>query len=321
MKRRSRRRRADAGRVAAAALVLGVAGLAALAGEIAAQPSCGNVRLPLDVSIGGTPVATLDVGGRRGAFLIDTGATLSAVDAKSYGLVPGSRVDRKVPFCSPARIAFRAEDMGAYRAPAGKQRGRIGTDLLGSLAVVFSYGESPPSMTVRTDSPNPASLTATGLVEVGWRGRTRPAPRETPASNGVPVIALAIGPVMVPAQLDTGFDDVDDPGILQGNAALLTALRDRGVAMRPAPSAGTLGCAGVRAYPRWRIEAAGLAVIAADGTRAATYPPPLIEIKDDVGCVGIAASAEPFAQIGASWLGRWRTTILDGSGGEVWIPR
>ena len=135
------------------------------------------------------------------------------------------------------------------------------------------------------------------------------------------MIGLAIGPVAVPAQLDTGFDDARDPGVVQGNAALLAALRGQGVAMHPAPAGSTFGCAGTRHYPRWRIDSAALAVIAADGTPATTYPPPLLEIKDDVSCGGIAAFSAPFAQIGASWLSRWRTTILDGPGGRVWLLR
>ena len=68
-------------------------------------------------------------------------------------------------------------------------------------------------------------------------------------------------------------------------------------------------------------NSAALAVLGADGTPAKSYPPPLLEIKDDVACGGIAAFSTPFAQIGASWLGNWRTTILDGTAGRVWILR
>ena len=211
--------------------------------------------------------------------------------------------------------------MRSYRAPEGGQRGRIGSDILAGLAVTLSYGDTPV-MTVHAGTLNPAALAAAGFTEIGRPGYYGASANDRrPNSTAVPVIGLAIGPVSVPAQLDTGFDDDRDPGIVQGNTALLAALRERGVVMHPAPARSTKGCDGLRPYPRWRINSAALAVIAADGSPAKTYSAPLLEIKDDVSCGGIAAYSEPFAQIGASWLGRWRTTVLDGPGGRVWLLR
>ena len=106
---------------------------------------------------------------------------------------------------------------------------------------------------------------------------------------------------------------------MQGNPAFLAALGDAGVAMRPAASGRTRGCSGVRPYPRWQVEGAELAVIARDGRRVAVFPPPLVEIKDDAACGGIAADPAPFAQIGASWLRRFGATVIDGPGGRLWI--
>jgi hypothetical protein len=275
----------------------------------------GCFEAPLDGSIGGTPVASLTVGGERGWFLIDTGATVSAVDSMAYGLTAGTHVELDAPFCGSAHAVFRAEDMTAYRAPEGGQRGRIGVDILGRLAVAFAYGGASPAITVRAERLDPGDLAARGFVEIDPPGGPGARP------NAVPVLGLSIGPVTVPAQLDTGFDDSADPGVVQVNPALLAALQAHGVAMRPIAPGGTLGCSGARVYRRWRIEAAGLDVTATDGNRVAAYPPPLIEVKDDVACGGIAAFAEPFAEIGASWLGRWRTTIVDGPGGTVWISR
>jgi hypothetical protein len=39
-----------------------------------------------------------------------------------------------------------------------------------------------------------------------------------------------------------------------------------------------------------------------------------------VRCGGISTFAEPFAQIGASWLSRWGTSVFDGLNSAVWIP-
>lgn len=287
-----------------------------------AARACPDVRIPLDVSIGFTPVASLTVGGARGWFLINSGSTSSAVDATSYGIAEGATAELGYALCGPAMAVFRAWDMRSYRAPEGGQRGRIGTDILAGLAVTFSYGDPSPAMTVQAGRLDPAVLAAAGYTEVGRPGYYGAKARDRfPGSTDVPVIGLAIGPVAAPAQLDTGFDDDRDPGIVQGNAALLAALRAHGVAMHPVPARSTRGCDGPRPYPRWQVDSAALSVIATDGAPAKTYPPPLLEIKDDVSCGGIAAFSEPFAQIGASWLGRWRTTILDGPGGRVWLLR
>ena len=306
--------------VVLAACFLGSSALADGAGAV--SPSCPDVRIPLDVSIGGTPVARLTVGGGSGWFLIDSGSTSSAVDATSYRLAEHETVELASPFCGSPTGVFWAEDMRPYSAPPGGQRGRIGTDILHGLAVAFSYGNPTPAMTVHAGGLDAARLAAAGFAEIGRPGyygaKGRGGP---PGANDVPVVGLAIGPVALPAQLDTGFGDSREPGIVQGNGALLAALRAQGVAMHPAPPGSTLSCAGTRAYPRWRIDTAALTVVAADGTPAKAYPPPVLEIKDDVSCGGIASFSEPFAQIGASWLGRWRTTILDGPGGRVWMLR
>lgn len=304
-------------------LVIGLSGSRALAADGAAPaPACGEVRFPLDVSIGGTPVASLAVGGRSGWFLIDSGASYSALDATRYNVARGDHVELESPLCGPASVVFSAEDMRSFAAPQGGQSGRIGTDILAQLAVAFSYDGASSTMTVRSARFDPATLTAAGFAEIDLPGFYGATTRRRPTdSNDVPVVGLAIGPVTFAAQLDTGFDDARDPWIVQGNEALLTLLRDRGVAMEPALEGDTRGCSGVRPYPRWRIESATVEVIAADGAPAGSYPPPLLEIKNDVACGGIAAFAEPFAQIGASWLGRWRTTILDGPGGAVWMLR
>ena len=279
---------------------------------------CPDLRLPLNVSIGDTPIASLTVGGGTGWFLINSGSTESAIDATSYGAAEGATIELNVALCGSATAAFRAWDMQSYRAPAGGQRGRIGTDILAELTLTFSYDDQP-LLTVHAGSLDPKALSSAGLTEIGRPGfYGANVGDRLPESANVPVVGLAIGPIRVPAQLDTGFDDDRDPGIVQGNAALLVALREQGVAMHAEPARLTHGCDGARPYPRWRIEKAALSVLSADGAPAKTYPSPLLEIKDDVSCGGIAAFSAPFAQIGASWLRRWRTTILDGPGGALW---
>ena len=89
--------------------------------------------------------------------------SFSAVDAKSYGVAEGAAVELGSPFCGSPKRVFRAGDMRAYRAPAGGQVGRIGTDILDGLSVVFSYGGQTPAMTVHAGGLDPAALAAAGL--------------------------------------------------------------------------------------------------------------------------------------------------------------
>lgn len=295
-------------RLSAAAFA--AAWFAIAAGAPRADADCLDERVPLDLSVGGTPFAALDVGGQRGLFLIDTGATRSAVDARRYRLAPGADAVLDARLCGAAPATFRAEEMSEYRAPPGGQAGRIGMDMLGPLRLEIAAGGPSPSLTLSSTPFDRNALAAAGFVEID---------RARDAGAVTPTVGLAIGAVTFPAQLDTGFNDSVTPGVVQGNAALLGALREAGVAMAPAPGAATFGCSGLRTYPRWRIETAELALIGTNGARVAAYSLPLIEVKDDAACGGIAASSTPFAQIGASWLGRWRNVAIDGPSGAVWI--
>ena len=301
--------------VAVLATILVVAPSHGAVGPAAFTP-CGGVGIPLDISIDATPVASLVVGGRRGNFLIDTGATKSSVDAESYGLAPGDRVELDTDLPELGRVPFVAEDMRAYRAPPGGQHGRIGTDILTRYAVGFLYGAGGAVMTARVGACDAAALREAGYAEIG-----APAPGGSERPNNVPVVGLALGPVDAPAQLDTGFAERAEPELMQGNKPLFTALRAAGVSMAAASAGATRGCRGVRMDERWRIDSTWLTVRTAEGGSARTHPPPLLEIKGDVDCGGISGFASPYAQLGASWLGRWGATIVDFPAGTVWIAR
>jgi hypothetical protein len=136
----------------------------------------------------------------------------------------------------------------------------------------------------------------------------------------VPVIGLRIGQVTFPAQIDTGYGDLPG-GIVQVNAALMRILRATGMPAHSLPSdVVTFGCSGTYTYERWQIEHEELFIVASSGDIVARYPPPSIEVKTDAHCSGISTFAEPFAQIGASWLSRWGKSVFDGLSSTIWIP-
>ena len=278
----------------------------------ASAPVCTGTRVTLDTSIGATPVARLTVGGRTGNFLLDTGATGNAVDAATFGATPGTtipRLDFALP--SPASAAFNAEDMRGYRAPPGGQIGRIGTSILSKRVVALHYDPAGAFAIIGETPCDPKGLVAAG-VPGSYAARTADLKPGTP---NVPAVFVRIGSVQVPAQIDTGFADQLDPGLVQINAAMLAALRNSGVKMQRAVGRTTLGCDGSGVNEHWQIDTERLRI------GRSTYKPPLLEVKSDPSCGGIATFPLPWAQLGASWLNVWGITVFDGPGERIWLGR
>jgi hypothetical protein len=136
----------------------------------------------------------------------------------------------------------------------------------------------------------------------------------------VPVIGLRIGQVSFPAQVDTGYGDLPQ-GVVQVNAALMSTIRAAGIKGHAVPSdVATVGCSGTATYERWQTDYDELSIVTGEGIIVASYQPPLLEVKTGAHCSGISTFAEPFAQIGTSWLLRWGTSVFDGLNSTVWIP-
>ena len=282
---------------------------------------CDGMRIPLDSSVLSVPFANLALGGRNGNFLLDTGATRSRVDMRRYEAPAGAKIflsGFSLPWAQGG--LFTAADLRSFAAPPGGQLGNVGTDFLSLQSIEFHYAQPNPFAVLGRKARNPTLLRDSGFAAVGLPGyyEADPAGLKRGMPN-VPVIGLRIGAVTFPAQVDTGYGD-DPHGVVQLNGALLKILRTAGITMRARPSdVVTVGCSGTYAYERWQVEQDEPSIIAPEGDVAVSYPPPLLEVKTDAHCGGIAAFAEPFAQIGASWLSRWGTSVFDGLTSAVWI--
>ena len=188
-------------------------------------------------------------------------------------------------------------------------------------SVEFHYEQLQPFVTLGKEACDEAMLRHAGFVSVGLPGyyEANLSSLKSGMPN-VPVIGLRIGQVTFPAQIDTGYGDLPG-GIVQVNAALMRILRATGMPIRSLPSdVVTVGCSGTYTYERWQIEHERLSIVTPGGDIVANYPPPVVEVKTDAHCGGISAFAEPFAQIGASWLSRWAKSVFDGLSSAVWIP-
>jgi len=284
---------------------------------------CGGTRMPIDTSVLSEPFANLALGGNKGNFLIDTGATQSQVDRHRYGVPEGSKISLS-GFSLPLEQGgiFIAADLRSFAAHRGGELGVVGTDFLSLLSIEFYYEQPQPFAALRRKGCDRTTLRRAGFIAVGLPGYYEAnLSRLKRGMPNVPVISLRIGQVTFPAQVDTGYGDNNPRGVVQVNAALMRTLRATGMPAHSVPAhVVTVDCSGTYNYERWQIEHEELSIVTSDGNIVASYPPPLLEVKTDARCGGISAFAEPFAQIGASWLSRWGKSVFDGLSSAVWIP-
>jgi hypothetical protein len=304
------------------ALFLLALSVATIAPTMAETSLCGGTRIAIDTSVFSKPFANLTLGDDTGNFLLDTGATHSWVDMRRYGVSEGSKIFlSRFSLPSVQGGVFIATDLRSFSAPPGEQLGIIGTDFLSLRAIEFHYEPSQPFAAVGRKACDAPTLRRAGFVAIGLPGYYEAdLSRLKRSMPNVPVIGLRIGGIMFPAQVDTGYGDLPQ-GVVQVNAALMRILRATEMPIHSLPSdVVTFGCSGTYAYERWQIEREQLFIVTPAGDILASYPPPLIEVKTDAHCSGISTFAEPFAQIGASWLSRWGKSVFDGLSSTIWIP-
>jgi hypothetical protein len=312
-------RRAVVDRISAGVLL--VLSVATTTAATRAETSiCGGTRIPIDTSVFSEPFVSLALGGDSGNFLLDTGTTHSRVEMRRYGVSEGSKIllsGFTLPLVQGG--LFTATDLRSFSSPVGGSLGTIGTDFLSLLSIQFDYGQPQPFAAMGRVCDQ-AVLRHAGFVAVGLPGYYEAdLSRLKSGMPNVPVIGLRIGQITFPAQLDTGYGDLPE-GVVQVNVALMGILRNTGMPMHSLPSdVVSVGCSGTHTYKRWQIEQDELSIVTLGGVIVASYPPPLLEVKADTRCSGISTFAEPFAQIGASWLSRWEKSVFDGLSSTVWI--
>jgi hypothetical protein len=102
-------------------------------------------------------------------------------------------------------------------------------------------------------------------------------------------------------------------------------LRNAGIIMIPFTEVtfSITDCRGNRSVPAlWRVQGAPLQITTREGEAVFTYDSPLLEVKPSpTACGGIATGAEPMGQIGAAYLERWGTFVLDPFNEQVWVKK
>lgn len=310
------------------ALALGALGLALTAGAVmwhgardAAGARCDGKRFVVrHVPGGAAPYITLRAGGRTGAFLLDYGATASTVSAAVFGGAGGSVAvdDFTLPTFPTGR--FATATYHTPHAPSGGQLGIVGTDFLSLLTADFSYGFFGSDV-VLGEHPCPAeTLTARGLVPVKQAGYfSRDSGRVLSGRNNVPVVHVDFGAAVVPAQIDTGYDDIAAAPSIDVNEALFQKLLAAGRVMRRGADMTVSTCSGHETREVYRLD--GVRLQNELGAVITTLRDVHLTRKRPNGCGGIAAMSEPAAQVAASVLARIGTVVFDPRAETVWFAR
>jgi hypothetical protein len=295
-------------------------------GAFALDTVCPGSSIPLDVSVAATPHVRLQLAGRSGNFLVDTGASASSVDGGTFSLAPGSNAQLDgSTFPTITGGSFAVFDWSSAPAPSGGLAGVIGTDFLSLRIAEFHYGASEPYLGVSERRCPLRQFEEAGFTPISQEGYYSADPtRLRPNTLNIPVIFVRVGSVIAPAQIDSGFSETGSVrGVVQVNEALFADLRNAGMAMIPFTEVrfSITDCRGNAVTPAlWQVKGVPLQVTTREGNTLFEYEEALLEVKPtSTACGGIATSSEPMGQVGAEYLRRWGTVVLDPFNEQVWL--
>jgi hypothetical protein len=294
--------------------------------EAFADAVCPGGSISLDLSVAATPFVRMQLAGRSGNFLVDTAASVSSVDSAAFSLTPGSHARLEgSTFPTITGGNFAVFDWSKAPAPPGGLAGVIGTDFLSLRVAEFHYDASAPFLAVSEQHCPPRQFEDAGFTSISQDGYySSDLKRLRPNTLNIPVVFIRVGPLIAPAQIDSGFAESSSVrGAVQINEALFAALRNAGIAMTPFTDVtfSLTDCRGNVSTPAlWQASGVPLQITTREGKTLRQYEELLLEIKPTpAACGGIATSPEPMAQIGAEYLRRWGTVVLDPFNERVWL--
>lgn len=284
---------------------------------------CPGQRFAVEtVPDGLSPYISLTAGEATGAFLLDYGATASTL---SLDAAPGKAADgRPVAvsnFSLPTfpRARFTRARYWNARIPEGGQLGVVATDFLSLLTADFAYAGERKRVVLGKARCRPETLRARGLIPIRQSGYFSSDPGHVGEGRpNVPVVFLDIAGVKVPAQIDTGYDDIERRPSIDINAALFNRLIGEGVRLREQDSIGVMTCAGAETRSVYQLSAVTL--LDDRGNRIRELGTTNLVRKAGNACGGIAGQREPAAQITASLLAGLGEIVFDPRNDTVWVP-
>jgi len=300
-----------------AALVILISGAGMDIADHDRQPLCGGRSYArIAIPHGASPYIELAADGKRGPFLLDYGATRSALSVAAFPGPEGQIRKAAISLPGVEEAVFHLARYDLLVQPQGGQLGVIGGDLLSRLTVEITH-----DAVVIGAEPCPAgTLLARGLIPVAETRFFGANPAKLdPKRPGVPVVFVRIADVRAFAQIDTGYDDLAHGRSVDINRALFERLVESGVRLDRLSDVDLWTCDG---HERWPVYRAGGEILALENERGqpivATGDFRLI-VKQANGCGGIADMTEPAAQLGASFLELFDAVVFDPKNATVWL--
>jgi hypothetical protein len=278
---------------------------------------CGGRRYArIAIPQGASPYIELAADGKSGPFLLDYGATRSALSVAAF---PGPEGQvRKAAISLPGvdEATFHLARYDLLIQPEGGQLGVIGGDLLSRLTVQLT-----PGAVVIGAEPCPAqTLVARGMTPVAENGFFASDPAKIDARRpNVPVVFVRLGGVRAFAQIDTGYEDLAHGRSVDVNQALFARLVESGIRLDRASDVDLWTCEGRERWPVYRLKDQILALEDEQGKLIVQTGDFHLIVKRPNGCGGIADMTEPAAQLGASFLELFDTIVFDPMNAAVWV--
>jgi hypothetical protein len=300
-----------------AAIAILIFGVAMDIEDPSGRALCGGRRYArIAVPHGASPYIELTADGKSGPFLLDYGATRSALSAAAFPGLEGEVRKAAISLPGIEEALFHIARYDLLRQPEQGQLGVIGADLLSRLTV-----ELTPSAVVLGDEPCwPHALIARGLTPVDQAGFFASDPAKVdPRRPDVPVVFLRLGDVRAFAQIDTGYDDTAYAHSVDINQALFERLVESGIKLDRVGDSDVWTCDGHERWPRYRLKDRPLMIENERGMPIVQTDDFHLIVKRANGCGGIAEMAEPAAQLGASFLSLFGTVVFDPKNATVWL--
>jgi len=278
---------------------------------------CGGRSLArIAVPNGASPYVELTADGKTGPFLIDYGATRSALSADAFAGPEGSVRKAAISLPGIEEALFHLARYDLLVQPDQGQLGVIGADLLSRLTVELA----PDTVVLGVQPCRPQALIARGLTPVDQTGFFASDPAKTgPRRPDVPVVFLRLGEVRAFAQIDTGYEDLAYAHSVDINQALFERLVESGIKLDRVGESDVWTCDGHERWPRYRLGDRTLTIENERGTPIVQTDDFHLIVKRANGCGGIAEMAEPAAQLGASFLRLFGTIVFDPKNATVWL--
>jgi hypothetical protein len=300
-----------------AATAVLISGAAMAFGDQYGEALCGGRRYArIAIPHGASPYIELAADGKIGPFLIDYGATRSALSVAAFP-GPDGQV-RKATISLPGidEAFFHLARYDLLLQPEGGQFGVIGGDLLSRLSVQLT----PAAVIISAEPCRAETLVARGLTPIAETGFFATDPGKIdPGRPDVPVVFVRLGEVRAFAQIDTGYEDLAHGRSVDVNQALFERLVESGMKLDRATDVDLWTCDGRKRWPVYRLKDQILSIENEHGKRIVQTDDFRLIVKQANGCGGIAEMTEPAAQLGASFLELFGTIVFDPKNATVWL--